>query len=264
MKLTFLGCHSAMSSSAKKNQFQSNMVLTFDNGQNMLIDCGTDIPHSMENSGFSYKDINFVYISHLHADHMGGLEWLAFNTYFDPSVEERPVLVIYEDLLEPLWQMLEPSLSKLTGEVGTLTSYFQVYPIRPVDVMGGSRIGFAVNGIDFTLIRHLHVPNPFGDIYSYGLLVKKDKETLFAITTDTARKSDSTAYLGMAGQTYPVFHDCETVNASDVHVHYNKLKEESSTVKENLWLYHYQPHAIPDWKADGFAGMVKTGQVFEF
>ena len=145
MKLTFLGSGSALASNAEKKLFQSNMVLTFDDGQNMLIDCGTDVPHSLANVGMSAADINFVYISHLHADHMGGLEWLAFSTYFNPNVEERPVLVIYEDLIEPLWQMLEPSLSKLTGEMATLTTYFQVYPVRPVSVMGSPKIGFYIN-----------------------------------------------------------------------------------------------------------------------
>ncbi len=69
MKLTFLGSGSAFT----MNNRQSNMILE-DDGKILLIDCGTDIRHSLHQQDLSYKDIDAVYISHLHADHIGGME----------------------------------------------------------------------------------------------------------------------------------------------------------------------------------------------
>ena len=55
------------------------MILESEDGSKLLIDCGTDARHSLHELGLSYKDIEHVYISHLHADHAGGLEWLGFS-----------------------------------------------------------------------------------------------------------------------------------------------------------------------------------------
>jgi ribonuclease BN (tRNA processing enzyme) len=87
MELVALGTGSAFT---LKN-FQSNYLLKGE--KNLLIDCGGDIRFSLKEQNMSYKDIDAVYISHLHADHQGGLEYLAFCSYFDPSKKKN----------NPLW-----------------------------------------------------------------------------------------------------------------------------------------------------------------
>ena len=62
-----------------------------------------------------------------------------------------------------------------------------------------------------------------------------------------------------------VFQDCETSPyKSGVHAHYSELKTLPGDIRAKMWLYHYQDGALPDAQADGFAGFVKQGQVFEF
>lgn len=61
--------------------WQTNFLISR-NGKFLLIDCGSDIRWSMDMIGLSFKDIDAVYISHAHADHIGGLEWLGFTRYF--------------------------------------------------------------------------------------------------------------------------------------------------------------------------------------
>ena len=46
--------------------------------------------HSLREQQLTYMDIKNIYISHLHDDHTGGLEWLALTTYFDQNYQGKP------------------------------------------------------------------------------------------------------------------------------------------------------------------------------
>ncbi len=75
----------------------------------LLIDCGGDAHRSLARQGWTALDITDIYISHLHADHIGGLEWLGIVSYFarsrdDPSL--KPRLHIRQTLVEDLWLSL--------------------------------------------------------------------------------------------------------------------------------------------------------------
>ena len=80
MKLIFLGSASGLGRDA--TNFQSNMLLLTDSGKILLIDCGTDIRFSLSQANYLPQDVDAVYISHLHADHIGGIEWFAFQRKF--------------------------------------------------------------------------------------------------------------------------------------------------------------------------------------
>src|ERR1700733_14991425 len=99
MRLIFVGSGSAFTVGA--NNYQSNMLL--ESGQKrLLIDCGTDIRLSLYELGYTYRDIRHVFVSHLHADHIGGLEWLAFTSKFNSGCQ-KPCLHINHQLVEDLW-----------------------------------------------------------------------------------------------------------------------------------------------------------------
>ena len=100
MKLTFLGSGDAFV--LTENNFQSNVLIEAPNGSRLLIDCGSDIRNSLHALGYTYSNISAVYISHLHADHVGGLEWLGFSTFFD-SRAKTPELFLHESLVDKLW-----------------------------------------------------------------------------------------------------------------------------------------------------------------
>jgi ribonuclease BN (tRNA processing enzyme) len=112
MRLLFLGSGSAHT--VGTDNFQSNMVLTAANGHRLLIDCGSDIRWSLARQGLSHRDITDIYVSHLHADHIGGLEYIAFQTRFDPACG-RPRLYLEASLAEPLWN------HSLRGGLGVIT-----------------------------------------------------------------------------------------------------------------------------------------------
>jgi len=125
MKIQFIGCGSAFTS---MEYYQSNVLVTAPSGKKLLIDCGGDARFALGELGITSNDIDAVYVSHLHKDHIGGMEWLAFTTYFNPG-KERPLLYTVSGLMQPLWTALKGGLESLQGKMAHLTDYFDCKPV---------------------------------------------------------------------------------------------------------------------------------------
>lgn len=250
MKLTFLGSGSAFT---VDGNYQSNMLLQASSGNSLLLDCGTDIRLSLLDCGLSYLDISHVYLSHLHADHAGGLEWLAFTTKFNPSCK-KPNLYIPVDVCKDLWdKTLSGGLRSIEGVTAELETYFEVYPIEANGY-------FIWEGIKFYLIQTIHFFSRFAIMPSYGLIFTINKSTVF-ITMDT---QFTPLYFNPIYKVADIiFHDCETAAShSGLHAHYSELTTLDAEIKKKIWLYHYTENPLLNAEQDGFAGFVKKGQSF--
>jgi len=248
MKLTFLGSGSAFTT----NNYQSNMLIEH-NEQRLLVDCGSDIRFSLAEVGLSLFDITDVYISHLHADHVGGLEGLGFCTLFNPKCN-RPNLYINRQMAGQLWStVLSGGMSSIQCEMADLDTYFSVKKIRP----NGK---FCWAGIEFAIVQMVHVYDGLAIRPSYGLMFDGHQGKVL-ITTDTQHAPEQlTDFYGMADV---IFHDCETSPyPSRVHAHYSQLLQLPEDVRRKMWLYHYNPGDLPDACADSFCGFVEKGQAF--
>lgn len=267
MKITFLGVSGALSA-----KYNSNMLIEDDKCV-ILFDCGEDIMHSLKAAGRTPEELTDVYISHLHMDHCAGLGWLGYYTYF--ITQKKIKLHIHPSMVADLWSMLRPSMEKLHGKdrMMTLTDYFDVEVFK--DEYRYFHIG------DFSIQPHRqdHVITSLGNMFSYGIKAygRRDnkQDSSFFITSDTCDLK-LPGNLGIDGYgedhleggifTYDyIFCDCDVMNLNGIHPNYNDLKELHSDAKKNMWLYHYHDLGddMPDAVADGFAGFVKEGQVFE-
>jgi len=245
-RLTFLGSGSAFT--ADGANWQSNLLYQSPGGRRLLIDCGGDIRFALAEHGLGPRDIDAVYVSHLHADHVGGLEWLAFNNHFGATCR-RPTLFAAPDLAADLWDHCLRGGMERTGEgQASLSTYFQL------GAMNGS--GFTWDGTAFALVPVPHVRG----MPCYGLrFALNGRQVLF--TSDTQFQPELLAEHLAAAQL--VFHDCETMaQRSGVHAHYQDLATLPLALRAKIWLYHYQPGAMPDAVGDGFQGFVAKGQVF--
>lgn len=252
MKLLFLGASSAFA--VLRGNFQSNMVIISESGRKLLIDCGTDIRHSLYAQNLTHSDIDAVYISHLHADHTGGLEWFGFTSYF--LGKRRPALYISGDQRRKLWfNLLSAGMSSLENELATLRTYFNIMPIR--------KNQFRWENYHFQLIRTPHTISNGQCLPSYGLMISTRQTKIF-LTTDT--RFDLHALKDAYHQADIIFHDCETLSRvlSKQHAHYNELKTLDAAIKKKIWLYDYNEEKLPDALNDGFLGFVQCGQSFEF
>jgi ribonuclease BN (tRNA processing enzyme) len=252
MKLVFLGSGTAFTVGA--HNYQSNALLIGDNDKKLLIDCGSDARHALNELGYSYRDITDVYISHLHADHMGGLEWLGFTRKFDPACD-RPRLYISELILHELWgKCLSGSMESLEGQISHLETYFDPKPVK-------ENSSFFWDGIEIHTVQTVHIMNGYTLAPCHGLFFQANQTQVY-YTADA--QFTPQLLMHFYEQADIIFHDCETAaRHSGVHSHFSELSSLPSNIKKKMWLYHYNPGILPDAKEHGFLGFVKKGQIFE-
>ncbi len=252
MKLLFLGAGSGLGTDL--TNFQSNMLLLTDSGKKLLIDCGTDIRFSLTKAKYVPHEIDAVFASHLHADHIGGLEWFALQRKF-VSPNGQPQLIVHEDLVELLWnRSLSGGLKTLENQDATLDDYFSVHTVADSQI-------YEWEGLQLTLIKTVHVHSNGKLMPSYGIDIFSQGKHFF-ITADTQFTPE--ALDKYYQQATIIFHDCETLPLpSGVHAHFEQLSSLPSELKAKMWLYHYNDGVLPDAQAQGFLGFAACGQVVE-
>lgn len=253
MKLIFLGSGSAFTVGA--DNFQSNMMLVSAQGNKLLIDCGSDVRFSLHALGFSYLDITDIYISHLHADHVGGLEYAGFSTKFDPKCQ-KPNLYLSKELAGELWNnTLSGGMRAIEGDIADLDTFFDVHKIDRERF-------FTWEETQFNLVKATHVNTGYFVTPSYGLFFEIDGIKVF-LTTDTQLCINEISEFYKRADI--IYQDCGTSRFPiSIHAHYKQLVTLPEKIKNKMWLYHYQPGPLPDATKDGFCGFVKRGQIFEF
>lgn len=255
MKFIFLGAAAAFT--LDSDNYQSNMLLVADNGKKLLIDCGSDIRWSLNHLNVHHADIDAVYISHLHADHIGGLEWLGFSTkFFQNGHGRKPLFIAHEDITKSVWdESLRGGLCSLQDEVATLDSFFKTAPV-------GKDNTFTWEGVKFTLVKTKHVRVNDHYMPSYGLYFEINNTKIF-LTTDAILWPEM--FMPYYEKADIIFHDCETLpKPTTAHANYQDIIKLPAEIKRKMWLYDYNDGQLPDAKKDGFLGFVKRAQEFNF
>lgn len=256
MKIQALGVGSAFTT---QDYWQSNFIIESARGKRLMYDCGGDARFSMKDAGLELKDIDSIYISHLHNDHIGGMEWVAFSTFF--SELPRMNLFMDENLMDAMWETsLKGGLESIETQVMNLTNYFNCHPIAPQ----GS---FEWEGMIFELVQTVHVMNGRIIMPSFGLMISqfiKDQPTRKVFMPGDLQFCPNQIQK-FYNQAQVIFQDCETSPfKSGVHAHYDDLKTLPIETKEKMWLYHYQPNPPQNPVEDGFLGFIQKGQTFDF
>lgn len=285
LKIKIIGCGSAFSDKL----FNSSFLLTNSNKETLLIDCGSNIPQALKFHNLPTP--NSVYISHLHSDHIGGLEKIAFQNYdwvnkpingFDKQVK----LFGNEKLVEELWdKSLRGGLESMEGFQATLKTFFNVNAIKPNE-------SFMFGDNKCSLIQQVHIMSGNVIVPSFGLMVEtaEGKKAYFVTDSQYDSPKQNKLYYKEADI---IFQDCECnvipfeekiVFTSGVHASFAELagwesanaSHLSDEIKNKMWLCHYQDFVVNNqdvlgnycgWseyaKKYGFAGFVELGQEFE-
>ncbi|MDA3913196.1 MBL fold metallo-hydrolase [Oleiagrimonas sp.] len=210
----------------------SSAVIERDGEPLLLIDCGPDaVPRYMK----IYQQIpRAIYITHVHLDHVGGLEPLFSRLWFGETRLPPPHLFAHASLI-PLLQGRIADYPGVAAEGGS--NFWDAFRLTPC-----SR-GFWYQGLWFDVFatRH-HRPGT-----SYGVALRGS----FTYTGDTRPIAETLAVVAEAGG--PIAHDC-SVTGNPSHTGLDDLEREyPANVRERLLLYHYGSVADGDsMRASGY------------
>ena len=179
MKIHVIGCGNAFSSES----FNQSFVLE-EEGRRMLIDCGMQTPQALVTARYKPADIHDIYVSHLHSDHVGGLEYFAFSRYDWLHHPRRwtegsyaPRLYGNVQLLKDLWdKTLRGGLESMEGFVSDMETFFEPVPIEP-------NKRFEWQGWTVDLIQQIHIMSGSVIMPSFGILFSREgRKTVYFVT----------------------------------------------------------------------------------
>jgi ribonuclease BN (tRNA processing enzyme) len=272
MKITFLGTGGAFTRYA--TNYHNNALVQTATGY-VLIDCGGTAVESMKELGIHPEEVAGVVVTHLHGDHVGGLEQLIWERFYT-SKAGRPgfrqtTIYTAPTLVGSIRQVLEPMVDEYTDCDGVARA--GGYDALVTVVAPGAGVTVAVGGVHFRLCRTPHVVGPGVDKPAYGVEVGLRTPTFplplplepsFYYTSDTTFRPD-------IGSLYPdakvIFHDCTFYPKypGTVHTHYEDLLTLPPEVRARIVLMHYT--SVPpgvDPVADGFRGAARRHESFSF
>ena len=245
-----------------KSHFQTNFILIKGN-THIMIDFGATAPRALlETARLKVTDLGVFFISHSHADHVGGMEEASLlNRYVGRPImkQDKLKMIVSEGYQEILWDRslrggMEWNELK-AGQRLTFTDYFE--PIRPRWLKQQPRETFVVEhgGIKLELFRTKHVPDSVPDwessFPSFGMFVD---DRLF-LSLDT--RFDLELIHEYAPRAEVMFHDVQFFPGG-VHASLEELRTLTAPVKAKMHPVHY-PDNWDKQDITGFAGWVKQG-----
>ena len=214
--------------------FQTNFIVE-SRKQTLLVDCGSTASRALAHCERALVDIDSVYISHMHLDHVGGLPELGLQRYL--AGRDRPRIFIQQSLVRPLWEnFLSGLLSRYVDKSGKsrvarAETFFEFVPIS--FTANESDRDTAINDLRIRPVQVMHIQGA----PSYGLIVN---DTVF-LTTDTVFMPDLLEEISNRFGVQAIFHDCSfRQNQKFLHTTYEELCTLPEDLKQLLILTHYE------------------------
>lgn len=208
-----------------KTYFNNNALVTC-NGYTLLIDFGITGPLAMHQMNVPLDAVDGVLLTHLHADHAGGVEELALRLKY--QYNKKPALFIEERLVEPLWHhSLKAGLEFGSAGPQQLDDFFELIPLRAIVPH------LICPGFSMELLPTRHFPNMPSYAAIFNNLLFYSGDTIFdRELIDTALKRGCKHLL----------HDCQLDGHGLVHATLEELMTLPPAIQRMIRLMHYGDH----------------------
>ncbi|MDD9269746.1 MBL fold metallo-hydrolase [Paenibacillus sp. GCM10023248] len=226
--MTFLGCGDGFS----VEQGHNSALLAF-GGTNLCIDFPESNHGGLHQLGMKLNEVEHIFVTHLHEDHVNGLQKLGLYHRVYPG-KTKPRLYVPTGLLSDLWQIMRHGLELTTRGKRSLEDYFDVVCVED---------SFEIAGERFELVRTQHVP----DMLSYGLLCRP----YFYFSGDT--RLDEPFLREIAGSVQTIFHECHMQDDQlPSHTSLDELLTLPESMQEKMLLMHYVDDYVQPQARDRF------------
>ncbi|MFD0697256.1 MBL fold metallo-hydrolase [Paenibacillus sp. GCM10027628] len=209
---------------AKTYYNTSAMVMT--EHAKILIDCGFNTPKSLHEIGIAPDQIDGIVISHIHADHVGGLEEVAFRLLYQYN-KKRIKLFLTEPLADVLWEnTLKGGMFNPEEGFNSLDDYFDVIRIeenKQTEILPGLAIEFMPTQHILRKISYSLFIN--GQTF-YSADIRFDAELLLH---EVVQKR----------QCHTILHDCQLTGQGAIHATLSELLTLPVDVQKRIYLMHY-------------------------
>jgi ribonuclease BN (tRNA processing enzyme) len=253
LKITFLGTGGAFTDF--RQNYHNNAVIYTDEGF-ILIDCGGTAVQSMKELGLPVHDVSGVIVTHMHGDHIGGIEQLLWERYYTGATGPdfaNTHLFTTGRLHEALRRALVDCVDEITVATGDAQhGGYETLVNRCVLPVDGQ--GMAWGRVKFNLKKTPHVVGRDVDKPAYGVVIRAEGHLRggFYYTSDTIFRAD-------IGDLFPhadvIFHDCtfSPKYPGTVHTHYEELLTLPEAVRNCIVLMHHTkvPEGVSP-RQDGF------------
>ena len=228
-------------------------VLTLTSGRPWLIDCGRQAPEQLERAQLDWHDLAGQLVTHVHGDHVYGLEEFAFVRYYESrhagrAVMQggpRPALVAHGAVRAELWEFLGPSLryrSDARGNPvpGVLTDYFDVLPPTSTEAPEAQPWNhselFLVDGCPVAARETQHVIGKPSTTFEIGLPDQCGRLAWWSGDSVV----DSGLLQAIEPRTNIFFHDCSFAEyPGQVHGMFRELSALPQSVRTKMVLMHH-------------------------
>ncbi len=207
----------------------------------LLIDCGPGTPRSFKEHYGHWPQA--IFVTHVHLDHVGGLEQL--YSWIRPDGGTPARIYVPSEIVHLLHQRMGCLSNSLTEGRGNFWDSFQIVPVS-----GG--FWHAGRWFDVFETRH-HAPR-----FAFGLRLAGR----FLYTGDTRPIPELLRHYGNTGER--LFHDC-ALEHNLSHTGWTDIEREYETcLRRRMVLYHYESKAAGDQLESFGVVVARPGRLYCF
>jgi ribonuclease BN (tRNA processing enzyme) len=218
-QLQMLGTGTALG----KKYYNNNALLYSRQGYTLMVDCGTTAMRSLHELGMNAGDIDGLLVTHLHGDHIGGIEELCWELRYAHG--KKIDLLVPEMIVKPLWDNCLKGVLEITDEgLTTLRDFFNIIPMEAHE-----RIEHGGFTLEIAPTPHINGKE------SYSLFI--NEEVFF--TADIRFVPSLLEHVDSKLGCKLILHDCQLHDLAPVHASISQLMTLSPEVQEKIYLMHY-------------------------